>query len=154
MKNVALTTANCLANIPVGFSDLVLPPSTKLALQTLVTLPLLRPNHFATGILSQHSHHGVLLFGPPGTGKTLLAKAVAKASGARFMGVALSDVFDKYVGEGEKHIRAIFALARKLAPVVIFMDEIDGIFSARKGDGWNASRREIINEAMSEWDGT
>ena len=70
------------------------------------------------------------------------------------MGVALSDVFDKYVGEGEKHIRAIFALARKLAPVVIFMDEIDGIFSARKGDGWNASRREIINEAMSEWDGT
>ncbi|TPX36293.1 hypothetical protein SmJEL517_g01421 [Synchytrium microbalum] len=148
-----LSTVIDPTSISVTFADLVLPAPTKLALQTLVTLPLLRPDHFATGILSQHGHNGVLLFGPPGTGKTLLAKAVAKASGARFMALALSDIFDKYVGEGEKHIRAAFSLARKLAPVVIFIDEIDGIFSARRGDGWNASRREIINEAMSEWDG-
>ncbi|KAI9338711.1 P-loop containing nucleoside triphosphate hydrolase protein [Zopfochytrium polystomum] len=123
-------------------------------LQTLVTLPLLQPQHFSTGILSRHSISGVLLFGPPGTGKTMLAKAVAKSSGARFMAVALSDVFDKYVGEGEKNTRAIFTLARKLAPCVVFLDEVDALFGARRGgDGMHSSKREIINEFMSEWDG-
>ncbi|KAI9202297.1 P-loop containing nucleoside triphosphate hydrolase protein [Polychytrium aggregatum] len=139
--------------IPVGFKDMVLPAPTKLALQTLVTLPLLQPHHFQNGILGRHSINGVLLFGPPGTGKTMLAKAVAKSGGARFMNVSLSDVFDKYVGEGEKNVRAIFTLARKLAPCVVFLDEVDALFGARRSDGSNSSRREIINEFMSEWDG-
>ncbi|KAI8805110.1 P-loop containing nucleoside triphosphate hydrolase protein [Cladochytrium replicatum] len=139
--------------IQVEFSDLVLSPPTKLLLQTLVTLPLLRPEFFSTGILKRHSIHGVLLFGPPGTGKTMLGKAVAKSGGARFMSIALSDVFDKYVGEGEKNVRAVFTLARKLSPCVVFMDEVDAIFGSRRSDGWHSSRREIINEFMSEWDG-
>ncbi|KAJ3288295.1 hypothetical protein HK104_008244 [Borealophlyctis nickersoniae] len=139
--------------IKVGFEDLILPPSTKLLLQTLVSLPLLRPDHFAHGILARHSINGVLLFGPPGTGKTMLAKAVAKSSGARFMNVALSNVFDKYVGEGEKNVKAVFTLARKLSPCVVFLDEVDALFGSRRGDGSNPSRREIINEFMSEWDG-
>ncbi|KAJ1558034.1 hypothetical protein HK405_014551, partial [Cladochytrium tenue] len=80
--------------------------------------------------------------------------AVARASGARFLSVALSDIFDKYVGEGEKNVRAMFSLARKLAPCVVFLDEVDALFGARRGgDGLHSSKREIINEFMSEWDG-
>ncbi|KAI8853704.1 hypothetical protein BC829DRAFT_381958 [Chytridium lagenaria] len=75
------------------------------------------PELFKTGILSKHTVSGVLLFGPPGTGKTMLAKAVAKSGRARFLSVAPSDVFDKYVGEGEKNVKAIFSLAEKLAPL-------------------------------------
>ncbi|KAI8840404.1 P-loop containing nucleoside triphosphate hydrolase protein [Chytriomyces cf. hyalinus JEL632] len=122
-------------------------------LQTLVSLPLMRPDLFQTGILAKHSIAGVLMFGPPGTGKTLLAKAAAKSSGANFMAVALSDVFDKYVGEGEKNVRAIFTLARKLSPCVVFLDEVDALFGARRGGDVTSSKREIINEFMSEWDG-
>ncbi|KAJ3197283.1 hypothetical protein HK101_004764 [Irineochytrium annulatum] len=139
-------------NINVSFSDLVLPPSTKLMLQTLVSLPLLRPEHFTSGVLSKHSINGVLLFGPPGTGKTMLAKAVAKSSGAKFLNVALSDIFDKYVGEGEKNVKAVFQLARKLSPCVVFLDEVDALFAARSSES-TSSRREIINEFMAEWDG-
>jgi SpoVK/Ycf46/Vps4 family AAA+-type ATPase len=88
----------------------------------------------------------------PGTGKTFLAKCVAKSGGARFMNIALSDVFDKYVGEGEKNVKAIFTLARKLSPCVVFVDEVDALFGRRKGDTF-ASRREVMNEFMGEWDG-
>lgn len=84
----------------------------------------------------------------------MLAKAVAKSSGAWFMSVALSDIFEKYVGEGEKNVRAIFTLARKLGgPCVIFLDEVDAVFGTRRSDGSGSSRREIMNEFMSEWDG-
>ncbi|KAJ3403535.1 hypothetical protein HDU80_004062 [Chytriomyces hyalinus] len=148
-----LSTVVTPASIPVEFSHLVLPPPTKLMLQTLVSLPLMRPDLFQTGILAKHSIAGVLMFGPPGTGKTLLAKAAAKSSGANFMAVALSDVFDKYVGEGEKNVRAIFTLARKLSPCVVFLDEVDALFGARRGGDVTSSKREIINEFMSEWDG-
>lgn len=133
------------AKIRTSFSDLVLPPSTKLILQTLVTLPFMRPAYFESGILSKHYINGVLLFGPPGTGKTLLAKAVAKSSGARFMNVSLSNIFDKFVGEGEKNVKAIFTLARKLSPCVVFLDEIDALFGARRNEGTQSSKREIVN---------
>jgi SpoVK/Ycf46/Vps4 family AAA+-type ATPase len=101
------------------------------------------------------------LFGPPGnylidqgTGKTMLAKAVAQSSGAWFMNVSLSDIFDKYVGEGEKNVKAIFSLARKLnGPCVIFLDEVDALFGTRRSDGSGSNRREVLNEFMSEWDG-
>ncbi|KAJ3016449.1 hypothetical protein HKX48_004024 [Thoreauomyces humboldtii] len=139
--------------IQTSFKDLVLPTSTKLLLQTLTVLPLLRPSYFSSGVLSRHSVSGVLLFGPPGTGKTMLASALAKHSAARFMAVSLSDIYDKYVGEGEKNVKAIFTLARKLKPCVVFLDEIDAVFGRRNGNGDQTSRREIVNEFMSEWDG-
>jgi SpoVK/Ycf46/Vps4 family AAA+-type ATPase len=73
------------------------------------------------------------------------------------LSVSLSDIFDKYVGEGEKNVKGVFSLARKLAPCVVFLDEVDGIFSARRGEGsaggGGGSKREVMNEFMSEWDG-
>ncbi|KAJ3315658.1 hypothetical protein HDV04_002072 [Boothiomyces sp. JEL0838] len=92
--------------------------------------------------------------GDLGTGKTMLAKAIAKSSGAKFMNISLSDIFDKYIGEGEKNVRAIFTLARKIdGPCVIFLDEVDAVFGSRRSDESGGNRREIMNQFMSEWDG-
>ena len=79
--------------------------STVQTLQTLITLPLMCPHSFSYGVLSKHFISGVLLFGPPGTGKTMLAKAVAKESGSTVIDIKSSDVYDMYVGEGEKNVR-------------------------------------------------
>lgn len=126
----------------------------------MITLPLIRPQLFSQGLLQNEFLSGLLLFGPPGTGKTLLAKAVAKESGARMLEIKASDIFDMYVGEGEKNVSAVFSLARKLSPCVIFLDEVDSIFRARSlggagggGSGGHSSQREILNQFMVEWDG-
>ncbi|KAG9295033.1 hypothetical protein G9A89_017827 [Geosiphon pyriformis] len=140
-------------NIRVGFSDIHVAKSTVQTLQTLITLPLLRPKSFSYGVLSKHFISGVLLFGPPGTGKTMLAKAVAKESGSTVLEIKASDIYDMFVGEGEKNVRAIFTLARKLSPCVLFLDEVDAIFNSRRSDHHNGSHREIINQFMAEWDG-
>ena len=141
-------------HISVSLSQLILPSQTKLVLQTLVTLPMLKPEYFSAGVLSKSAIHGVLLFGPPGTGKTMLAKAISKSSGAYFMNISLATVFDKYVGEGEKNMQAVFSLARKLGgPCVIFFDEVDALFGSRRSDTGGSTKREIINVCMAEWDG-
>lgn len=76
----------------------------------LVALPLKRPDAFSYGVLSKNFINGVLLFGPPGTGKTMLAKAVAKESGARVLEIKGSEVYDMYVGEGEKNVKVRISL--------------------------------------------
>jgi len=88
--------------MPTTFSQVHLPPHTIDSVRTLVSLPLLHPTAFTSGVLKQHTMTGALLFGPPGTGKTLLVRALARESGARMMIVTPSDVMDMYVGEGEK----------------------------------------------------
>lgn len=85
-----------------SFDDVLLPDKTIDAVRSVVTLPLMYPEAFNTGILAQHATGNALLFGPPGTGKTLLARALARESGARMIAVQPSDVTDMYVGEGEK----------------------------------------------------
>ncbi|CAG8545139.1 6573_t:CDS:2 [Ambispora leptoticha] len=137
--------------IQTGFSDIHVSRSTVQTLQTLITLPLIRPQSFSYGVLSKHFISGVLLFGPPGTGKTMLARAVAKESGSTVLDIKASDIYDMFVGEGEKN--AIFSLARKLSPCVLFLDEVDAIFNSRRSDHHNGAHREIINQFMAEWDG-
>lgn len=139
--------------IKTTFSDVHAPKETTEALRTLTSLSLLRPEAFRYGVLATDKIPGLLLYGPPGTGKTLLAKAVAKESGATVLEVSGSEVYDMYVGEGEKNVRAIFSLARKLSPCVVFIDEADAIFGSRDGGRQRTSHREIINQFLKEWDG-
>jgi ATP-dependent 26S proteasome regulatory subunit len=78
---------------------------------------------------------GLLLFGPPGTGKTLIGKAIAANIRATFFSISASSLTSKWIGEGEKMVRALFTVAGALQPSVIFIDEIDSVLSARKSDG-------------------
>lgn len=140
-------------NITTTFSDVHMPMETIDALNTLTTLSLTRPDAFKYGVLASDKIPGLLLYGPPGTGKTLAAKAVAKESGATMLEVSAADINDMYVGEGEKNVRALFSLARKLSPCVVFLDEADAIFSARGNQGRRANHREVLNQFLKEWDG-
>ncbi|KAF3933385.1 Spastin [Dactylella cylindrospora] len=141
------------SSIGTGFDQVRAAPDTIDALKTLTSLSLLRPEAFSYGVLAVDRIPGVLLYGPPGTGKTLLAKAVAKEGGATVLEVSGSEVYDMYVGEGEKNVKAIFSLAKKLSPCVVFIDEADAIFGARTAHHQRTSHRELINQFLKEWDG-
>ncbi len=98
---------------------------------------------------------GVLLTGPPGTGKTMLAKAVASQTNATFLGLVGSELAQKYIGEGGRMVRELFALARKKSPCIIFIDEIDAIGSKRL-DASTSGDREVqrtLMQLLSELDG-
>ncbi|KAL4870131.1 hypothetical protein BDV12DRAFT_66300 [Aspergillus spectabilis] len=140
-------------SIRTTFADVHVPPETIDALKTLTSLSLVRPEAFTYGVLATDKIPGLLLYGPPGTGKTLLAKAVARESGATVLEVSGSEVYDMYVGEGEKNVKAIFTLAKKLNPCVVFIDEADAIFCSRTGASSRTSHRELINQFLREWDG-
>ncbi|KAK0973520.1 hypothetical protein LTR54_017327 [Friedmanniomyces endolithicus] len=141
------------SNIKTGFSDVHAPPETIEALKTLTTLSLLRPEAFTYGVLANDRLPGLLLYGPRGTGKTLLAKAVAKESKATVLEVTAAQIYEKYVGEGEKMVRAVSSLAKKLLPCIVFIDEADAIFENRNSAGSRNTHREIINQFLREWDG-
>ncbi|THH11835.1 hypothetical protein EW145_g398 [Phellinidium pouzarii] len=144
------------ATMPTSFSQVHLPVHTIDSIRTIASLPLLYPAAFQQGILKQHSMTGCLLFGPPGTGKTLVVRALAKEAGCRMLAVQPSDVMDMYVGEGEKLVRSVFSLARRLSPCVIFLDEIDALFGARSSareTGGALAHNGVITEFMQEMDG-
>jgi len=140
-------------NIKTGFNDVHATPESIEALKSMTTLSLMRPDAFEYGVLANDRLTGLLLYGPPGTGKTLLAKAVAKESGATVLEVSGAQIYEKYVGEGEKMVRGVFSLAKKLSPCVVFIDEADAIFGSRGGSGNRNTHREIINQFLREWDG-
>jgi cell division protease FtsH len=99
---------------------------------------------------------GVLMVGPPGTGKTLLARAVAGEAGVPFFSVAGSSFVEMFVGVGAARVRDLFAEARKQAPAIIFVDEIDAIGQRRAGSGAvvaNDEREQTLNQLLSEMDG-
>lgn len=96
---------------------------------------------------------GVLLYGKPGTGKTFTARALAKECQATFLQINASNLLDKYMGESEKRVSALFSLARKLAPTVIFIDEIDSILSTRSSSEHSQYIQSVQSILLSEWDG-
>jgi cell division protease FtsH len=96
---------------------------------------------------------GILLYGPPGTGKTLLAKAVAKESGAAFYSQSASSFVEMFAGLGAARIRKLFQEARKHAPAIIFIDELDAVGAARTGHGFNREQDQTLNQLLVELDG-
>ena len=96
---------------------------------------------------------GIILHGPPGTGKTLLARAVAGEAGVPFFSASGSEFVEIYAGLGSRRIRALFAAARKAAPAVIYIDEIDAIGGKRTGHAANGEREQTLDQLLSEIDG-
>ncbi|XP_062222011.1 uncharacterized protein LOC133921230 isoform X2 [Phragmites australis] len=138
--------------IGVKFEDIGALEDVKRTLDELVTLPMRRPELFSHGNLLRPCK-GVLLFGPPGTGKTLLAKALATEAGANFISITGSTLTSKWFGDAEKLTKALFSFASRLAPVIIFVDEVDSLLGARGGAFEHEATRRMRNEFMAAWDG-
>lgn len=122
-------------------------------LREVVELPLKNPKLFEeVGI---EPPKGVLLYGPPGCGKTLLAKAVAAESNATFISIVGSELVQKFIGEGARIVKEVFDLARKRAPAIVFIDEIDAI-AAKRVDLGTSGEREVqrtLMQLLAEMDG-
>ncbi|KAL6011322.1 hypothetical protein ACLOJK_001768 [Asimina triloba] len=160
-------------DIGVTFDDIGALENVKDTLKELVMLPLQRPELFCKGqltklagmdvttigflkrnwLVSYNPCKGILLFGPPGTGKTMLAKAVATEAGANFINISMSSITSKWFGEGEKYVKAVFSLASKIAPSVVFVDEVDSMLGRRENPGEHEAMRKMKNEFMVNWDG-
>ncbi|XP_022669572.1 fidgetin-like protein 1 [Varroa jacobsoni] len=124
----------------------------KFAKQTvteMIVWPLLRPDIFK-GV--REPPKGLLLFGPPGTGKTLIGKCIAAQANATFFSISASSLTSKWVGDGEKLVRTLFAVARVHQPSVVFVDEIDSLLSQRSSSEHESSRK-IKTEFLVQMDG-
>lgn len=119
----------------------------------VIELPLMKPKLFEN--VGIKPPKGVLLYGPPGTGKTLLAKAVASSTNATFIEVVGSELVQKFIGEGAKLVKDIFALARRKGPTIIFIDEIDALASKRMETGTSGEREvsRTFMQLLAEIDG-
>jgi len=118
----------------------------------LVTVvePILFPERYK--LVGLTAPAGVLLFGPPGCGKTLVAKAVSNESKANFISIKGPELLNKYVGESERAVRALFSRAWASAPCIIFFDELDAL-CPKRGSGDNVASERVVNQLLTEMDG-
>lgn len=122
-------------------------------IKEVIELPLKKPELFKkVGITPPK---GILLYGPPGTGKTLLAKAVAASTNSTFIEIVGSELVQKFIGEGAKLVKEIFALARRKAPTVVFIDELDSLAARRMEVGTSGEREanRTFMQLLAEIDG-
>jgi len=138
-------------SMSITFDDIGGLEDVKASLHELLILPVCRPELFAKKKLAA-TPKGILLYGPPGTGKTLLAKATAKECNVVFINLNWSSILSKWLGESEKLATAVFTLARKLQPCIIFIDEIDSFLRNRSSYD-NEANSHIKAQFMSMWDG-
>ena len=146
-----------LSSIPEGdkkvtFRDVAGADEEKEELQEIVEF-LRDPDKYLK--LGAHIPKGVLLVGPPGTGKTLLAKAVAGEAGVKFLSISGSDFVEMYVGVGASRVRDLFVQAKKDAPAIVFIDEIDAVGRQRGSGlgGGHDEREQTLNQLLVEMDG-
>jgi len=138
-------------SIGVKFEDIAGQVELVQELRQTVIMPLKKRNLFAGSELMA-APKGVLLHGPPGCGKTMLAKATARDAGARFINLDISSLTDKWYGESQKLAGAVFTLARKIQPCIIFIDEIDSLLRVRTQQDHEATAM-IKAQFMQLWDG-
>jgi cell division protease FtsH len=140
------------AQVPVKFDDVAGLQGAKRDLQEIVQF-LKEPERFRR--LGGKVPRGVLLVGPPGTGKTLLARAVAGESGVPFFSINGSEFIELFVGVGASRVRELFEEAKKVAPAIIFIDEIDAVGRSRGAGlgGGHDEREQTLNQLLSEMDG-
>ncbi|KAG1691308.1 hypothetical protein DVH05_027170 [Phytophthora capsici] len=139
-------------DIDVSFDDIGGLERQKRDIHDLVVLPLKSPEFFASRGKLLTVPKGILLYGKPGTGKTMMAKAIAKESGAFFIDLKISTIMSKWFGESQKLVRAAFSLARKLAPCIIFIDEVDS-FMGKRGGVSDPTFSSMKTEFLALWDG-
>ncbi|CAM6052009.1 unnamed protein product [Sphagnum compactum] len=134
----------------VHWDDIAGLEHAKKCVTEMVIWPLLRPDIFQG---CRAPGKGLLLFGPPGTGKTMIGKAIAGEAKATFFSISASSLTSKWIGEGEKLVRALFGVASCRQPAVIFVDEIDSLLSQRKAEGEHESSRRIKTQFLIEMEG-
>jgi vacuolar protein-sorting-associated protein 4 len=134
----------------VRWEDVAGLDQAKEALKEAVILPIKFPQLFAQG--NRKPWKGILLYGPPGTGKSYLAKAVATEANSTFFSVSSSDLVSKWMGESERLVKNLFAMARENKPAIIFIDEVDALCGTR-GDGESEASRRIKTEMLVQMDG-
>ncbi|MBQ8797895.1 MAG: ATP-dependent zinc metalloprotease FtsH [Oscillospiraceae bacterium] len=148
----ARTVNGLPANKKVTFADVAGVDEEKEELQEVVDF-LRNPEKFTA--IGARIPHGILLSGPPGTGKTLLARAVAGEAGVQFLSISGSDFMEMYVGVGASRVRDLFEQAKKVAPAIIFIDEIDAV-GRKRGSGLGGGhdeREQTLNQLLVEMDG-
>lgn len=133
----------------ISWDDIAGLEYAKKIIKEVVVYPMLRPDIF-TGL--RKPPKGILLFGPPGTGKTLIGKCIASQSKSTFFSISASSLTSKWIGEGEKMVRALFAVASVYQPAVIFVDEIDSLLTQRSETEHESSRR-LKTEFLVQLDG-
>ncbi|KAG7129701.1 Protein MSP1 like protein [Verticillium longisporum] len=126
-------------DIPVGFNDIGGLEDIIEEVKESVIYPLTMPHLYAHAAPLLSAPSGVLFYGSPGCGKTMLAKAVARESGASFINLHISTMTEKWYGDSNKIVRAVFSLARKMQPAIIFIDEIDAVLGTRRSGEHEAS---------------
>jgi SpoVK/Ycf46/Vps4 family AAA+-type ATPase len=134
----------------VHWDDIAGLEHAKKCVTEMVIWPLLRPDIFQG---CRAPGKGLLLFGPPGTGKTMIGKAIAGEAKATFFSISASSLTSKWIGEGEKLVRALFGVASCRQPAFIFVDEIDSLLSQRKAEGEHESSRRIKTQFLIEMEG-
>lgn len=139
-------------DIPVSFEDIGGLSHIIDELREAVLYPLTMPKLYSASSSLLAAPSGVLLYGPPGTGKTMLAKALARESGACFINLHISTLTEKWFGDSNKLVNAVFTLARKLEPTIVFIDEIDAVLGTRRSGEHEASGM-VKAEFMTHWDG-
>ncbi|KAL4759711.1 protein-degrading AAA family ATPase MSP1 [Aspergillus foveolatus] len=139
-------------DIPVSFKDIGGLEDIIEELKESVIYPLTMPHLFSSTSSLLTAPSGVLLYGPPGCGKTMLAKALAHESGASFINLHISTLTEKWYGDSNKLVNAVFSLARKLQPSIVFIDEIDAVLGTRRSGEHEASGM-VKAEFMTHWDG-